>query len=134
MRKFKVTVNGNSYLVEVEEITGDNNLVAERDNNREIKVTTDNKVEDNKIEQAPQMQAAASVPSGGTPVKAPLTGNILSVRVKEGDKVTKGDILLTLEALKMENEIVAPVDGKVVAVNARIGSTVNSGDVLIVLE
>jgi len=61
-------------------------------------------------------------------------GNLVDVKVKAGDSVKKGDVLVVLEAMKMENEIMAPHDAKVAQVLANKGATVNTGDVLVVLE
>ena len=63
-----------------------------------------------------------------------MPGNILDVKVAAGQAVKKGDVLLILEAMKMENEIMAPRDGKVAQVVCSKGSTVNTGDALIVLD
>ncbi|MEG1547776.1 MAG: biotin/lipoyl-containing protein [Clostridia bacterium] len=122
MRKFVVNVNGSSYEIEVEEING-----AAASNAAPVVA-------------APQTQAAPAAPAapaaanvGQTAIKAPMPGNILDVRVKAGDNVKAGQILLILEAMKMENEIMAPKDGKVVAVNATKGATVNSGDTLCII-
>ena len=60
-----------------------------------------------------------------------MPGNILAVNVSNGSAVKKGDVLMILEAMKMENEIVAPQDGTVASVNVNKGDTVNSGDVLV---
>ena len=60
-----------------------------------------------------------------------MPGNILDVKVKAGDSVKAGDVLVILEAMKMENEIVAPQDGTVASINVNKGDTVNSGDVLV---
>ena len=62
-----------------------------------------------------------------------MPGTILDVRVNVGDTVKEGDILMILEAMKMENEILAPVSGKVAAVQVSKGAAVNSGDLLAVL-
>jgi biotin carboxyl carrier protein len=67
-------------------------------------------------------------------VTAPMTGKIVSVKVKKGDSVTAGEILCVLEAMKMENEIVATKTGRVRKVSVSEGSTVNEGDTLIILE
>ena len=67
-------------------------------------------------------------------VTAPMPGNILKVNVEVGQKVSKGDVLCILEAMKMENDIPCPQDGTVAAVNVQKGATVNSGDVLVTLN
>ena len=73
------------------------------------------------------------MPADGTQVKCPMPGTILDVRVSVGDTIKEGDILMILEAMKMENEILAPVSGKVTAVQVSKGAAVNSGDLLAVL-
>ncbi len=63
-----------------------------------------------------------------------MPGTILSINVKEGDEVKAGDVLLILEAMKMENEILAPIDGKVTSIGTTKGASVNTGDKLVVIE
>ncbi len=118
MRKFMVNVNGTSYEVEVEEIQG---------RSQAPKAAAAPKPE------ASAPKAAAQASGGQESVNSPMPGNILDVRVKAGDTVKSGQILLILEAMKMENEILAPKDGKVVAVNVAKGATVNSGDALVII-
>ena len=78
--------------------------------------------------------APAAAPAGaGEPVKAPMPGNILDVRVSAGQTVKAGDILLNLEAMKMENEIVAPKDGTLTSVCVSRGQVVETGAVLCTL-
>ena len=72
----------------------------------------------------------ASASKKAAPKAAQLNG-ILAVNVKPGDSFRSGQVLLILEAMKMENEIMAPCDGKVVSVSVQSGTSVNSGDVLI---
>ena len=126
MRKFRINVNGTSYEVEVEEIGGSAAVSAPMAPAAPVA--------------APAAPAAAAAPAAsaapvadGTQVSAPMPGNILDVKVSAGDSVAEGDILLILEAMKMENEILAPVAGKVVGVQVAKGAAVNSGDVLVVI-
>ncbi|MDR0840925.1 MAG: biotin/lipoyl-binding protein [Christensenellaceae bacterium] len=119
MRKFIVNVNGSSYEVEVEEIAAGSAAP---------------------VKAAAPAPAPAAVPAapvaanaGQEPIDCPMPGTIVDVKVKAGDAVKSGDVLVILEAMKMENEILAPRDGKVAAVNVAKGATVNSGDTLLIL-
>lgn len=112
MKKYRVNVNGTSYEIEVE-LMGESETAAPA---------------------APVAPAKpASAPAGGTSITAPMPGTILSVNVKDGQTVKKGDVLMILEAMKMENEITAPVDGKVSSVSVSKGTAVESGALLCVL-
>ena len=106
MRKFIVNVNGIGYEVEVEEVTVNSAAPA-----------------------APKAPAAPV--AGSKPITAPMPGTILSVNVNSGDTVKSGQVLIVLEAMKMENEIMAPVDCRIASVKVQKGASVNSGDVLI---
>ena len=77
--------------------------------------------------------AVAPVSADGTQVKAPMPGTILAVKKNVGEAVKAGDVIVVLEAMKMENDIVAPCDGTVKSINAPKGSTVNTDDVLAVI-
>ena len=77
--------------------------------------------------------AVAPVSADGTQVKAPMPGTILAVRKNVGEAVKAGDVIVVLEAMKMENDIVAPCDGTVKSINAPKGSTVNTDDVIAVI-
>lgn len=127
MRKFKINVNGTSYNVEVEELGGFSAPMAA------APVAPAAAPAPVAPAAAPAPVAAAAPVADGTQVKAPMPGNILEVKVNVGDTVAEGDVLMMLEAMKMENEILAPVAGKVASVQVAKGASVNSGDVLAVL-
>ncbi len=110
------------------------------------KVTIDDRVYEVIVEPLEEGEAlsAEETPSASTPSKrktaveghkvtAPLSGTIVSTKVKVGDQVEEGDVLLTLEALKLENEISAPVAGKVVDIAAE-GDSVETGETIAVIE
>ncbi len=109
MRKFNVTVNGKSYVVEVEEssVGGVSTPVATAPS-------------------APVEQKPAPSTSGGVAITAPMPGNILNVCVQNGQKVAKGDKIVVLEAMKMENDIFATVDGTV-TLSVKQGDAVETG-------
>ena len=113
MKYYNITVNGVAYSVSVEETAAGAAPVAAA------------------APAAPAAPKAAAGAAGAVTVKAPMPGNILDVKVKAGASVKAGDVLVILEAMKMENEIVAPQDGTVASVNVNKGDTVNSGDVLV---
>ncbi len=114
MRKFLVNVNGTSYEVEVEELKGDVKPAA--------------------IPAPAAPQPVHAAPGAAETISAPMPGTIVGVNVKVGDSFKRGQVLLVLEAMKMENEILAPRDGRVVNLNTQKGASVNSGDVLIAFE
>ena len=109
MRTFKVNVNGNTYEVQLEEVSAS-----------EIKSTPVQNT-------AP---AAPVTPVEGREVKAPIAGTILTVNVSTGTSVKAGDVIMVLEAMKMENEICAPCDGKITSVAVSGGASVQSGALL----
>ena len=125
MRTFNITVNGQTYVVDVEEVGGVQTAAP-------VRAAAP-------VAAAPAAAAPAAAPkaaapvAGGEPVKAPMPGNILDVKVKVGDTVKAGTVLCVLEAMKMENEIPAPKDGKVAQVVVTKGATVGAGDTLVVL-
>ena len=127
MRKFLINVNGNSYEVEVEEVGGASAPMAA------APVAPAAPAVPAPAAAAPAASAAAAPAAAGEQVKSPMPGNILDVKVAVGDTVAEGDVLIILEAMKMENEIVAPCSGKVASVNVQKGATVNSDDLLVVI-
>lgn len=80
--------------------------------------------------QAPVAPKAPAATGAGEKIDAPLNGTVLDVKVSSGTAVKKGDLLLIIEAMKMENEILAPKDGTITSVAVQKGSTVNAGDAL----
>ena len=128
MRRFNVTVNGTVYDVVVEETdAGSAAPVAAAPKAAPVAPKA--------APAAPKAAPAASSGSAGaTAIKAPMPGTIVKVNVNPGDKVSKGDVLCVLEAMKMENDIPAPKDGTVASIEVTKGSTVQSGDVLITLN
>ena len=109
MKAYKVTVNGNVYEITLEII-----------DKEDIKTT----------EPAKAAAPAAPAAAGGTSVSAPMPGTILRVNVANGQAIKKGDVLMVLEAMKMENEIMAPCDGTVASVNVQASASVETGTVL----
>ena len=125
MKNLIVTVNGVAYNVTVEEGTGAPAAAA---------APVAAPAAAPAPPAAPAPAAAPAGAAGAVSVTAPMPGNILDVKVKAGDSVKAGDILLILEAMKMENEISAPQDGTIASVNVRKGDVVNSGDLLITMN
>lgn len=117
MKKYRVNVNGTEYDITLETLKEGEDF-------------------------APKASAAApaplspkkEVPAGGTQITAPMPGNILEVKVSEGQAVKAGQTLLVLEAMKMENDIQAPVDGTVASIPVSKGSNVETGTVLAVIR
>ena len=109
---YTVTVGGQAYVVEVEE-GGDISKLA----------PTSQTV----------ISALSPLVAAGVPVPAPLAGNIIKVVVKVGQNIQEGDVLVILEAMKMETEIVSPIAGKVTAINVSVGDSIAVGDILLKL-
>jgi len=125
--KYIVAINGKNYEVEVEK--GQASIVKTTANVLQVISAP--------VQPAKQPEPAASgavVHTEGEVLKAPMPGTILDVKQKQGASVKKGDILLILEAMKMENEITAPRDGIVAQMLAAKGATVATGDALAVLQ
>ncbi len=114
MKKYRVNVNGTQYDITLEVLEGDAAAAPA-------------------APKAAPAPAAPKAAAGGQAVNAPMPGTILAVNVKPGQAVKRGDVLVILEAMKMENEIMAPVDGTVGAVNVTKGQSVQSGAVLLTI-
>lgn len=122
--KYIVTINDKNYEVEVEK------------GQATILKTTQAAPAAVQVVAAPAPAPAAASPANitGEPVKAPMPGTILSIKVTPGTSVKKGETLAILEAMKMENEISAPRDGVVTEIFASKGASVNTGDVLMAIK
>lgn len=130
MKKFNITVNGSAYEVEVEELGGATAAAPRAAAPKAAPAAAPAP----KAAPAPAPKAAAApVAAGATAVNAPMPGKVLSVAVKVGDAVKAGDVLMILEAMKMQNEIMAPADGTVSDVRVTAGQNVATGDPMIVL-
>ncbi len=115
MKNLKITVNGKSYDVQVEEVGAASAAAAAP------------------VAAAPAAPAPAAG-GEGEKIECPMSGTVLKIPVSAGQSVKRGDILLILEAMKMENEIFAPRDGVVTSVDVSAGETVDSGKVLMYLK
>lgn len=142
MKQYKYKINGNIYNVTVDEI--DDRLVKVEVNGTPYKVELENSLKPKKPVIRP---AAAPRTASGDPVvtkptqkpkargvKSPLPGVVLDIKVKEGEMVKRGQVVVILEAMKMENNINADRDGKVVAVKVSKGESVLEGTDLIIIE
>ena len=131
--KYKVTLNGRTYEIEVE--AGKAMLLDEYEAIvPSAPAAAPAPVAAAPVAAAPAAPAAAAAPVAGEAVTAPMPGNILKVNVTAGQAVKEGDLLVVLEAMKMENEIFAPKDGTVAQVLVSKGSTVDTGATMVVLN
>lgn len=135
MRKFNIKVNGQAYEVEVEEVAGGFApapvvpvVAAPAPAVAPVAAPAPEKAE---VKAAPA-PAPVAAPAGGTQLKAPMPGTIIDFKATNGAAVKKGQTVLILEAMKMENEIVAPADGVITFVASK-GASVNTDDLLAVI-
>lgn len=145
MKKFKFTINGNQYETEI--INIEDNVAEIEINGSLYKVEVDKEIKTSKtpklvrpkavpstdIHPAEAKTSSPAAPKGAGNIKSPLPGVILDVFVREGDTVQRGQKLLMLEAMKMENNIEADKAGKVISIMKGKGDAVMEGDVLIII-
>ena len=125
-----VNINNKEYEVEVEK--GQANLIKTTDVVTLAPVAMNLVVENQHAQTSVPVIAINS--SGGEPIKAPMPGTLLDIKVSVGTKVTKGQILFVLEAMKMENEIYAPSDGVVTQIMVAKSSTVSTNDIIMIIQ
>ena len=124
MKNYTITVNGNVYDVTVEEGTGSAAPAA---------APKAAPAAPKAAPAAPKAAAPAGA-AGSVKVAAPMPGKILGVKANPGQAVKKGDVIVILEAMKMENEIVAPQDGTIASINVATGDSVEAGATLATLN
>ena len=127
MKTYNITVNGVTYTVDVEEVSAG---AAPAPAPAPAAAPAAPKA----APAAPKAAPKASGTAGAVSVKAPMPGNIMKVNCKVGASVKKGDVLVVLEAMKMENDICAPQDGVVASVEVAQGATVETDALLVTLN
>lgn len=114
MKVYKIKVNGKSYRVELEEIEQVDTAPIEEKRKQETKKIVNN--------------------DGGKEVASPIQGQVTNIKVKVGDKVQKGDVLLIIEAMKLENEVVSPFEGQVAEILVSKGQNVKAKEPIVIIE
>lgn len=128
--KYIVTINNHNYEVEVEK--GEAKVV--KSNETAAVPVTARTLTTAAADPAPQAASAVVQSADGDKITAPMPGVILQIKKGDGEQVKKGEAILILEAMKMENEVIAPKDGVIVQIIAAKGATVNTGDILAVMQ
>ncbi len=126
MKNYRITVNGTAYDVAVEEL-GAGTVPAAAPVATPVAAPV-------AAAPAPAAAPAASGSAGSVVVSSPMPGKILGVKANVGAAVKQGDVILVLEAMKMENEVVAPQDGTIASINVSTGDSVEAGDTLATLN
>ena len=128
MKRYSITVNGKAYDVTVDEVAAGTAPAA-----APAPVAAPAPAPVAAPAPAPVAAPAPAAVAGGEKINAPMPGNILDVRVKDGDQVAEGAVICILEAMKMENEIMAPHAGTIAGLSVKKGDTVNSNDLICTL-
>ena len=139
MKNYKFKINGNDYSVDIKSI--EDNIAEVEVNGTPFRVELSKELKTSKTPKlvrssisTKQEKRPLSTSSGLSKIEAPLPGNIFQIKVKEGDSVNKGDVLLIMEAMKMENNILAESGGVVKVVKVKEGDAVLQGDILVEIE
>jgi biotin carboxyl carrier protein len=134
MKRYTITVNGIAYEVSVEEkLTSEQPMVATTSVQTPTASNPAPVPKPAAPVQAPKVKEPAVGSLGNVKIESPMPGKILAIKASTGQVVKKGDVILILEAMKMENEIVAPADGTVSSINVTEGSMIESGILLATL-
>ncbi len=142
MQKFKFNINGKSYEAIVEETERNTARVELNGKSYTVQVEKEEAIVSPKIAAVKPSQSGGDfvdvpeqvITGNAGSIKSPLPGNVSKIKVQEGQAVKAGDVLMTLEAMKMENEIMAPAAGKVKKIYVTEGKAVQQGEALIDLE
>lgn len=136
MKKFKVTVNGQVYEVEVEEVGAVETAapVVSKPVVTPVATPVVTPTKEAAATAPPKPEVHAPTPEGAVTIKAPMPGKISAVKVDVNQTVTRGDVVVVLEAMKMQNDITTNQDGKIVQLRVQVGDSVKTGDILAVLQ
>jgi len=136
MKNYTITVNGTAYEVAVEEGTGSAAQYAAPVMNAPVAnaPVVNAPVAKPKVAPTPNVLVAPAVIQGGLKINSPMPGKILAIKANIGQAVKRGDVILILEAMKMENEIVAPEEGTVASINVSVGDMIEAGILLSTLK
>lgn len=138
MKQYNIKINGNSYDITVESVSGNNAKLNVNGTGYDVEFTETGKetqpvqrptVRETPVVEKPVAKTTQEV-TGGKSVKSPLPGVIVSILVTPGDIVKAGQVVAVIEAMKMENEILSEYDGTVTAVNVKTGVSVLEGDTI----
>lgn len=132
MKKFKVTVNGKSYEVDVEELGTAAPAAPVTPAPAPVAAAAPTPHPAPAASAATQAAPKGPIPDSAVVVKAPMPGKISAIKQESGS-VTRGSVILVLEAMKMQNDIPAPQDGTLTEVRVAVGDNVKTGDVLAVI-
>ncbi len=142
MKSYKFKIRGNVYDVEIQSV--DENIIQMEVNGTQYAVEIERAIKTSKTpvlvrSSLPQPTRSESkikknISSSATPIKSPLPGIILQILVKEGDDVQLGQKLLTMEAMKMENQVLAEKEGKITSIKCKPGDSVLQNDTLLEIQ